>query len=527
MQDPATVTGVPDKREFLRGSGKIPRRTPSLVEISRLAASRRLAQTVLMRTPHVMRSRLRPLLSSGVITFALVASAAPARGDSDQRPTPAVDAPQPLRALTMTEALGYAREHQPAIRAALARVAERIEEAKVPGGQWLPTVAVTGQIFAMTANNTTGTFVQPDYMDLPRIGGTRSPAAGSWSPFASTLVGGGLRQEVFDFGRIGAQRAAADAQVELEKHRADTDRLDVDFGVEEAFFSVLAAKSIVKASDDAYERSRVHRDLAKRGVDSGLRSPIELTRAEADLDRFDVGRVRARGGVAVAQSVLSAAIGALDAATDTAGEPPTPVDMPALSEALRLARERDPRLAETLAQLRAAEQTTRAVGSEMRPDLSLTATLSGRAGGAPPSAGPTANGNGWIPNVANWDAGLVITWPLFDGVLSAQTSAARSLEQVRREEIDVRTVEEAAEVRKTYVQVQIAGSALTSLRNTVVAAQANYEQADARFRAGIGNAVELADAETVRTDAEIQLALGQFELARARAAFGRAIAEGL
>jgi hypothetical protein len=31
----------------------------------------------------------------------------------------------------------------------------------------------------------------------------------------------------------------------------------------------------------------------------------------------------------------------------------------------------------------------------------------------------------------------------------------------------------------------------------------------------------------VRTDAEIQYALGKFEVARARAAFGRAIAEGL
>ena len=77
------------------------------------------------------------------------------------------------------------------------------------------------------------------------------------------------------------------------------------------------------------------------------------------------------------------------------------------------------------------------------------------------------------------------------------------------------------------MQVQVANTALGALRNEVVAAHANYDQADARFRAGIGNAVELADAEAVRTDAEIQLALGMFEFARARAAFGRAIAEGL
>jgi outer membrane protein len=84
-----------------------------------------------------------------------------------------------------------------------------------------------------------------------------------------------------------------------------------------------------------------------------------------------------------------------------------------------------------------------------------------------------------------------------------------------------------ARVRQTYVEVQVARSALVAIHNTVIAARANYEQADARFRAGIGNAVELADAEGVRAEAEIQLALGQFELARARAAFGRAIAEGL
>ena len=438
-----------------------------------------------------------------------------------------IDTPQPTRGLTMAQALAYAHAHQPAIRAALSRLSARLEEAKIPSGQWLPTVAVTAQAFGMTANNTTGTYVQPAFMDLPRIGATPTTTRGSFSPYASTLVGAGVLQEVFDFGRIGAQRAAADALVEVEKHRADTERLDIDFGVEEAFFSVSAAKAIVNASDDAYERSRVHRDLAKRGVDSGLRSPIELTRAEADLDRFDVGRVRARGGVAVAQSVLSAAIGAPDPAVDIAGEAPAPADMPALPEALALAQQRDPGLAETIAELKAAEQRTRAEAAELRPDVSLTATLSGRAGGAPPSSGAAANGDGWIPDVPNWDAGLVLTWPVFDGTIAARRNAAHSLEQVRKDDVDVYREQEVATVRQAYVRVQVANAALGALRNEVKAARANYDQADARFRAGIGNAVELADAEAVRTDAEIQLALGQFELARARATFGRAIAEGL
>jgi outer membrane protein len=428
----------------------------------------------------------------------------------------------------MVEARAYAHEHQPAIRAALARVRARMAEAMIPTGQWLPTVGVAAELFAMTANNSTGTYL-PAPLDVPRIGGTPavlSPSQASWAPHASTFVGAGLRQELFDFGRIGAQRAAADALVEVATHGADVDRLNIDLGVEEAYLSVLAAKGIVQASDEAFARSRVHRDFAKRGVESGLRSPIELTRAEADLARFDVGRVRARGGLSLAQSVLSAAIGAPDMAVDTASDAPLPAEMPALPDAIQMAQARDPRLAEALAQLKAAEQRSRAIGAELRPDMWLTATLSGRAGGAPAAAG-TPTGEGWLPNIPNWDVGLVLSWPLFDGTVAARRDAAKAEEQVRRDEIDFTRLEDVAAVRQAYAQVDVARSALIALQNEVVAAKANYDQADARFRAGIGNAVELADAEAVRTDAEIQLLAGQFQVARARAAFGRAIAEGL
>jgi outer membrane protein len=481
-------------------------------------------------SPRSTRSLLL-VLARGATT-AMVAALAmrpvPATADeAPPAPARAIDTTPPLRAFTMAQALAFAREHQPHIREALARVSARIDEAKVPSAQWLPSIGVTAQIFAMTSNNTTATYLQPPSVDIPRIGGTAATTSGAWQPYASTLVGVGLTQEVFDFGRIEAQRAAADAQVAVERHNADAQRLDVDFGVEEAYFAVSAAKAVVRASDEAYERSSVHRDLAKHSVDAGLRSPIELTRAEADLTQFDVGRIKARGGLAVAQSVLSAAMGAPDPAVDIAGEPIALGDMPALPEAVALAQQRDPRLAATLAELKAAEARTRAIGAELRPDITLSGTLTGRAGGAPPASQQTPSGEGWVPDVPNWDVGLVLSWPLFDGTVNARRNAARTAEDVRRSDIDVLTEDDLARVRQAYVKVQVANDALTALNRAVVAARANYEQANARFNSGIGNAVELADAEGVRANAEIQLALGQFEVGRARAAFGRAIAEGL
>jgi outer membrane protein TolC len=433
-----------------------------------------------------------------------------------------------VRAIGLAEAIAYAKAHQPSVRASAARITAGKALAEVPRAEWLPTFGATAQIFGATANQTTASYLSVGVLDLPRIGGTTATSKGSFRPYASTLVGLGGNQEIFDFGRIAARSAAVDALVTVERERADVVRLDVAFDVEEAYFAVFAAKSIVRASDDAYERARVHRDLAKAGVTSGMRPPIELTRAESELAKLDIGRIRARGSLSTAQAVLAAVVGVPEPALDVGENPPSPAELPSIDDALRRAEAQNPRLLVAAAELKAEEARTRAIGAELRPDVSLTATISGRAGGAPPSGnGGPADGNGWIPNVPNWDVGVVLTWPLFDGVVSARQSASRAEERVRREEIGVVRHEQAAAVREAYVAVDVARAALPGLHRSVEAARANYEQADARFKGGLGTSVEIADAEAVRTEAEIELALGEFELARARAAFGRTIAEGL
>jgi len=455
----------------------------------------------------------------------------PSLARAEEAPSPTQSAlepsPTPVRTMTLSEALAYANAHQPAVRAVVARIQAQTVQAKVASAQWYPTVGATAQIFAATANNTTGTYVSPGFMDIPRIGATRATGTGSWKPYPSTLVGLGINQELFDFGRIVAQTAAEDAVTDVERQRARSVMLDVSFNVEEAYFSVFAAKAVLKASQDAYDRSLVHRDLAKAGVGSGLRSPIELTRAEADLANFDIGRIRAAGGLVTAQTVFAATVGVADPALDVSNAPPAPADLPDLSSAIQRAEARDPRLREAFAQLHAAEQHTRAVGAELRPNLALTGTVSGRAGEAPPSGtGRLPDGGGFLPSVPNWDVGVVLSWPLFDGVISAREDASRAREQVQKEDIGLVREEDRAAVREAYANVGVARTVLPGLRRAADAARANYAQADARFKAGLGTSVELADAEGLRTAAEIQLVLGEFELARARAAFGRTIAEG-
>ncbi len=431
------------------------------------------------------------------------------------------------RAVTLDEAIAYARTHQPSLRAALARVDAARAAAEVPRARWLPTIGASAELLGATANNTTASTLSPGSLDLPRVGGTRVVKSGGLRPYASTFVGLGARQEVFDFGRIAAQAAAADALADVEQQRARGASLDLGFDVEEAYFAVFAAKSIEQASEEAYERSRVHRDLARAGVEAGLRPPIELTRAEAELVKFELGRVKARGNVAVAQVALAAAVGSPEPALDAVSSPTPSTETPDLTAAIVHASANDPGILAAIGRLRAQRAVTRAIGAELRPELWLTGTISGRAGGALPSGnGDRSAAHGWLPEVPNWDLGLVLNWPLYSGIVRARVHASRAHEEVLKEELASVKLDQVAAIRRAHVALEVARAALPGLRESVEAARANYTQADARFRAGLGTSVELADAEDVRAAAEIQLALGEFELVRARAAFGRAIAEG-
>jgi outer membrane protein len=458
------------------------------------------------------------------LIVALLTMATPTRADEAAGQPPA-----PRPAMTLTAALSYARAHQPSLQAAQARIAVAARAAEAVRAEWLPQLGATAQIFYGTMNNSTAMFLGVRPVDLPRIGGSRGD--GSFGDaYPSTVVAVGLRQTIYDCGRLAALAAAADAETGASASRAQIERLDVDLQVETLFYSVLAAHAVARAAEDAYRRATLRRDMVKASVDRGLRPAIDLTRAEADLTRFAVGRSRAAGGIEVAQALLAAAVGVpdplLDAVGSELGSTPAEPALPPLSEAMATALLRDPGLRAALLRLTAQQAQTRATTLRWAPSLSLTAGLSGRAGGAPTTGGPSPQ-SGWLPVVPNWDLGLILQAPLFDGPVLSARRFSQAQEVVLRHEIDGLRRRLLAEIQRSYTTFRTAEATLPALLAAASAAQKNYEQASARFRVGLSTSLELADAEMLRTDAEIQLAIGRFDVSRARAAFNRSIAHGL
>ena len=468
-------------------------------------------------------NRAKGLALSLALSLPMLGPATGSRAESGSGVTPS---------MTLPAALDYARSHQPSLQAAQARIEVAKAAASSVRAEWLPQLGATAQLFYGTMNNSTAMFLGVRAVDLPRIGGSRGDG-GFGDAYPSTVVALGLRQPIYDFGRLAALAAAADAETAGARSRALAEGLDVGLSVETLFYSVLSAHAVERAAEEAYRRSLVRRDMVKASVDRGLRPAIDLTRAEADLTRFAVGRTRAAGGLEQAQALLAAVVGVPDLLLDAAPAEPARVDvdaapapLPPLGEAIAEALSRDPGLQVALARLAAQQAGTRATTLRLAPSLALSAGLSGRAGGAPTTGGPSPQ-SGWVPSVPNWDVGVVLQGPLFDGTVLAARRQSQAQEVVLRHEIDAVKRRLLSEIQRGYTAFMSAQAMLPALFAANAAAQRNYEQASARFRVGLSTSVELADAEVLRTDAEIQLSIGRFEVLRARAAFNRSLARGL
>jgi outer membrane protein len=149
-------------------------------------------------------------------------------------------------------------------------------------------------------------------------------------------------------------------------------------------------------------------------------------------------------------------------------------------------------------------------------------TLSSAKGGYGPtlSAAVGANEQGTALDglVPNWSAGFLLTWQLFQGGLTrAQVRQAeaglQSIDAQRSlEELQVRL-----DVDSARLAVRAAKATISAAEDAVTSAREQLRLAEQRYATGVGNIIELTDAQVAYTSAAAQLVAARYGLATARA----------
>ena len=468
--------------------------------------------------------RDRPRLGRRVAAIALVSVSLAATGLAQAGgPAGQAAAAQPAapQTFTLAQAIQYAADHYPTIRAALESVNASDAGIAVARAAYLPRLDALWQSNRATANNIFGQLL-PQSVIPSMSGPVLSSASGQsvWSSATGVL----LSWEPFDFGLRGATVTAAESTLTQARAGERLTRLDVESAVAAAFLEGLGAQRIVVAAQADLDRRDVLGRAVHALVDNQLRPGAEASRADAERAAAETRLLQAQQAVVLAQTTLARVLGV------TAG--PIAIESGALLDELPTGDLAPSTLAEhPLAQVRQASVDAAHAQGEIlaRTDLPrvyLQSSVFARGSGANPDGQLDGGAEGLGLDRANWAAGVQIVFPnVFDfGALRARKTAAAATERAQAALYDEAVLRITTDQQAAVELLRVARAVASNTPVQLAAAEQSEAQARARYQAGLASIVEVADAQSLLAQAELQDQLAR--VAVWRALMAEAVAEG-
>lgn len=377
---------------------------------------------------------------------------------------------------------------------------------------YLPRADALLQANRATRNNIFGTLLPQS--TIPSISG---PVIGSnnggsvWGSAAGVLVS----WQPFDFGLRHANVLAARAA----KDRADAallnSQLEVGAAAADACLTHIAAKETVRAASASVENWNTLLKTIHALAASQLRPGADESRIEAELAMAKTQLVYAQQAEKDSRATLSKFLTSplaelnLSSARLLAQLPPSVEDSEFNSAAHPLIQEQKAAVAESAAHLHALERT-------WVPQFTLEGAASARGTGAETDGRRLPGWNGLAPDVQNYAAGFNVTFPIMDFASihakeSAQSATVRA-EQARQQLID-KNLNESFEKAKAALSAtrEVANNTPIELKS----AQMAFDQAKARYQAGLTPIDDLAQAQRLLVQAEVDDSIARLSVWRA------------
>jgi outer membrane protein len=318
---------------------------------------------------------------------------------------------------------------------------------------------------------------------------------------------GGLNfsQLIYDFGQT--QGTVERSQAELEAANQNLQRVHdlVYLNVRESFYAVLAAEQILQARKDAVDNQTRHLEQVSSFHEVGTRPKIDVTNQEVVLANSQVAYRQAQENVEVARAALATSMGIpIEQAPEPLDSAPEAAESGSLDDLMLLAEHHRPDLEGLRDQIFAAQADIIVARSYFRPNFNLGGLLNYQ--------------NLKFPLIYNWDlAGLVAQSFLDGGAKQARLSSAQAEVSVAHANLTSLLNRVRQEIYTDYSDVKVAQDKILLNQQAVADARENLELAEGRYANGYGNIIELTDAQTLLTDAEVQEIVSRFDYRTAAA----------
>ena len=418
---------------------------------------------------------------------------------------------QQIQNITIQQAVENASRNYPAVIVSQEQIDVASAGIQLARTAYLPRLDSIVQINRATRNNVFGLLFPQSV--IPSISG---PVLGTnnFETVWGSAVGATVTWEPFDFGLRSASVSAATAARMRTEATLKRTQFEVSVATADAFLTLVAAQETVQAAQAAVDRAQSLHQVVRAQAEAQLRPGADASRTEAELAAARTQLVQAEQARDVARALLSQFVGI-----------PPPQIVISTGKLLLPSPDQGSSQFDVTQNPIAAEQS--AVVNQKKADLEILeksyvprffaqASAFARGTGALTNGDRVGGLNGLAPDTQNYALGFSITFPVFDRASirarQAGQSATFRAEMARYDQITTELTS------RRNVAVAVLEGARKVAANTPVAVSAATtanQQANARYQAGLGTIVEVADAQRLLTQAEIDDALARLGVWRA------------
>jgi outer membrane protein len=413
---------------------------------------------------------------------------------------------------TLSQAVEAALKNYPAIRVSQEQMAAAAAGIQLARTAYLPRVDALAQANRATRNNVFGMTLPQPLSVIPPMSG---PVIGTnnfgtaWGSAVGVLVS----WEPFDFGLRRASVEAAEAGRARSQAALQRSEFEIAAATADSCMTLLAALETVRAAQAGVDRAATIARTVHALVDATLRPGADASRADAELAAARTQLIQAEEAVSVSRTAVARFIGGDPAQVNLAAA--GFANLPPVGEAQPLDVAKNPVAVEQNATIEQARAKLRVLERSYFPRFYLQGSAYARGTGAETDGRILGGLNGLAPNTQDYGLGFTVTFPAGDRPAiqareSAQSATIRA-EAARAQQI---AVDLRAQWNAAVAQLEGARRVAANTPVEVSAARAAAEQAEARYRSGLGNVDAVAEAQRLLTQAEIDDALARLSVWR-------------
>ncbi len=342
-----------------------------------------------------------------------------------------------------------------------------------------------------------------------------SPQSGSFPEFDKDIyvAGVSLRIPLYRGGRLEKNVEIAEITKSVAEGAFRQGWQELVYNLTSIYCKILELEALLKAREQMVKQLEEHRRVTEHFVKAGSSARVELMKTDVELAHARQLALAAQNAIAATYALLRTLMGVDETSPPftIAGEPLLLKGYPREAEGVQVALQQRPEYRKAKARAGLQQAKVELTKGKRLPSLDVSGEF-------------TEKGGDSFSFKDNWNIGLRLSFPLFDGGITRAEINKGSIELERSQE-ELRAVRLliVQEVKEAFLAVNDAEKRVAVSKETISSAEENLRVEQLKYEAGDGTTKDVIDAQTALLRANTDRHQASYDLLTAQAALEKAL----